>query len=137
MSAIIVFDEFDAWEFYQHCIEHVEDREYCKEAAKLVLEVQAGQLHTYSGKVRAVLPDYKRLAVVIDKERRFVVIYLDVAVRAESASEGKPRSHGSRVVALFYERCGSGFCLKMVDWITPEIRAMMNPHPSAFFTNMS
>ncbi len=136
MSAVIVFDEFDAWEFYQHCIKRVEDREYCKEAAKLVLEVQAGQSCTYGEKMwlRVVLPDYKRLAVVIDKERRFVVIYLDIAVHAEPVSEDRPRLavNDSRVVALFYERCGSGFCLKTVDWMTPEIRAMGNPHPSAF-----
>jgi hypothetical protein len=61
------------------------------------------------------------------------VVYLDIAVHVKPVSEGGPRFHGSRVVALFYERCGDGFCLKTVDWITPEIRAMRNPHPSAFF----
>jgi hypothetical protein len=130
---VAVFDEFDAWEFYQLCVERVGDREYCKEVAKLVLEVQAGQSYTYGEKAQfhVVLPDYKRLAVAVDGERRFVVIYLDIAVHAKLDAP-KPRlnvANNSRVVALIYERHGDGFRLKSVDWITPEIRAMRNPHP--------
>jgi hypothetical protein len=139
MSAVVVFDEFDAWEFYQQCIKYVEDREYCKEAAKLALAVQPGQSCAYGKKAQlhVVLPDYRRLAVAIDKERRFVVIYLDVVIRVElDAPEGgqRPNAVGGRyVIELLYEKHSDGFRLKLVDWITPEVRAMRNPHPSAFF----
>ncbi len=134
MSSVVVFDEFDAWEFYQLCIRHVEDREYCKEAAKLILEVQTGQPYAYGKKAQVVLPNYKRLAATIDRERRFVVIFLDIAVRPKPVPEGRPRLavNDSRVVALIYERHGNGFRLKTVDWMTPEIRAMEDLHPSAF-----
>ena len=31
---------------------------------------------------------------------------------------------------LLYERHGDDFRLKTIDWITPETKAMKNPHPS-------
>jgi hypothetical protein len=134
---VAVFDEFDAWEFYQLCIERVEDRVYCKEVAKLALDVQAGRPYAYGGKARlyVVLPNYRRIAVSVDGERRFVVIYLDIAVHVKlDVPKNKPRLDvASYVVALLYERCGDGFQLRSVDWVMPEIRAMGNPHPSAFF----
>jgi hypothetical protein len=145
---VAVFDEFDAWEFYQLCTKHVEDRAYCKEVAKLLLEVQAGQLYTYGGRTRlhVILPEYKRIAVAVDRERRSVMVFLHIATRARreetlgETPEGglqhlKTRRRGNiRVLVLFYERCGDGcFQLKTVEWVTPETRAMMNPHLSAFF----
>jgi hypothetical protein len=133
---VAVFDEFDAWEFYQLCVKRVEDRTYCKEVAKLVLDVQAERPYAY-GRFHAVLPNYKRIAVYVDGERRSVVVYLDVVIRAElDVPKGgqPPDAVGGRyVVALLYEKHDDGFRLKLVDWITPEVRAMKNPHPSAFF----
>ncbi len=120
MSDVVVFDEFDAWEFYQLCIRSVEDREYCKEVAKLALEVQVGQCaYCEEPQLRAVLQNYRRFAVVIDRGRRFAIIYLDVAVQPD-VPEGELRPDGSRIVELLYERHGGGFRLKSVDWITPK-----------------
>jgi hypothetical protein len=134
-SFIAVFDEFDAWEFYQLCVERIGDRAYCKEVAKLVLDVQAGRPYAY-GRFHVVLPNYRRIAVAVDGERRSVVVYLDVVIRVEldvPEGEQQPDVVGGRyVVVLIYEKHGS-FRLKSVDWITPEVRAMKNPHPSAFF----
>jgi hypothetical protein len=134
MSDVVVFDEFDAWEFYQRCIARLGDREYCKKAAKLLIEVEAGRSYVYGEKVQlhAILPPHiKHFAVTTDKERRYVMIFLDIA----TVPGGEPPAAGGRyVVMLLYERRGDGhFQLKTVDWITPETRAMKNPHPSAFF----
>jgi len=59
------------------------------------------------------------------------MIFLDIA----TVPKGEPPAAGGRCVAmLLYERRGGNdFRLKTVDWITPETRAMKNPHPSAFF----
>ncbi len=117
---VVIFDEFDAWEFYQLCIRSVEDREYCKEVAKLALEVQAGQCaYCEDPQLCAVLQNYRRFAVVIDRGRRFAIIYLDIATKPD-APEGELRPGGSHIVELLYERHGNGFRLKSVDWITPR-----------------
>jgi hypothetical protein len=134
---VAVFDEFDAWEFYRLCTERTGDRAYCKEAAKLVLELHAGRRLTYGKRVQlhVVLPDYKRIAVAVVGERRSVVVFLHIAVQKRDVPEGGPaglRPRGARVLALFYEIDG-GFRLKTVEWTTPETRAMKNLHPSAFF----
>jgi len=137
---IAVFDEFDAWEFFQICAKRT-DREYCKEVAKLVLELQAGQRLTYGEKARlhVAVPEYKRIAVAVYGERRSVAVFLHVAVQAaHGVPEGALRPRGVHVLALFYERCGGGgFRLKTADWNTPETRAMKNLHPSAFFSDGS
>jgi hypothetical protein len=138
---VAVFDEFDAWEFFQMCTERTAgDRAYCKEVAKLVLELHAGRRLTYGERARlhVVLPDYKRVAVAISRERRSAVVFLHIAVHAvRSVPKGGPRPRDVRVLALFYERCSGGFRLRTVEWITPETRAMMDIHPSAFFKDVS
>lgn len=135
MSDVVVFDGFDAWEFYQQCTIRIGDREYCKKTAKLLIKVEAERTYVYGKKVRlhAVLPQHiKHFAVTTDKERRYVMIFLDIATVPEG--EPRPDAAGGRYVAmLLYERHGDDFQLKTIDWITPETRAMENPHPSAFF----
>jgi len=136
MSDVDVIDGFDAWEFYQKCTAQIGDREYCKKTAKLLINVEAERTYAYGKKVRlrAVLPQHiKHFAVTTDKERRYVMIFLDIATVPKG--EPRPDAAGGRCVAmLLYERRGDGhFQLKTIDWITPETRAMKNPHPSAFF----
>jgi hypothetical protein len=136
MSDVVVFDGFDAWEFYQQCVARMGDREYCKKMAKLLIEVETERSYVYGEKVRlrAVLPQHiKHFAVTTDKERRYVMIFLDFAIRVPGG-EPRPAAAGGRYVAmLLYERRGDGFRLKTIDWMTPETRAMKNPHPSTFF----
>ncbi|MFZ8840132.1 MAG: hypothetical protein ACO2PM_14725 [Pyrobaculum sp.] len=137
---IAVFDEFDAWEFLQICAYRT-DKQYCKEVAKLVLEMLAERRLSYGEKVRlhVAVPEYRRIAVAVYGERRSVAVFLHVAVQAaHDVPEGALRPRGVHMLALFYERGGSGgFSLKTADWNTPEIRAMKNLHPSAFFSDGS
>jgi hypothetical protein len=122
MSDLIVFDEFDPWEAFEECIGRVGDRDYCKKAVMLLTEAQLRQVFAYGGRVRlyTILPPktYERLAIYVDrKHRRVFGIFLD----------GK-----TYIISLFYERRNGDFQLKVVDLATREIRAMKNPHPSAF-----
>ncbi len=117
---VLFFDEFDAWESFMSCLQYVGDKDYCKKAVELLAEAQTRRVFTYGGKVRfhVVLPSYiQRFAMATDKERRAVVIFLDVI--------------GATAV-LFYERSGGDFRLKFVDWITTELKALRNPHPQIF-----
>ena len=134
---VAVFDDFDAWEFLQICAERT-DREYCKEVAKLVLEMLAERRLSYGEKVRlhVAVPEYKRIAVAVYGVRRSVAVFLHVAVQA-AHDKGGLRPRGVHMLALFYERCGNGFRLKTADWNTPETKAMKNLHPSAFFSDGS
>jgi hypothetical protein len=141
-SFVAVYDEFDAWDFYRMCTERIEDKLYCKNVARLVIELQAGQPYAYGRKMRVILPEYRRIAVAVDGGRRSAVVYLQVATPAEHGGgtpDGIPghvetRRRGSvRVLALLYERLGDGFRLRRAEWMTPVTRAMRDLHPSAFF----
>jgi hypothetical protein len=122
MSGVVVFEEFDPYESFAACVKHVNDGEYCKKAVELMAEAQVGREYTYGGRARlhAAIPPYviyRRLAMAADKERRAVVLFLD----------GR-----TFTLVLLYERRNGDFELKFADWITSEIKALMNPHSSAF-----
>ncbi len=117
---VAFFDEFDPWETFATCVEHTGDREYCARAVELLAEAEVRREYEYGGRVRlrAVLPTHiRRLAMATDKERRVVVIFLNVI---------------NTTAVLFYERSGGDFRLKFVDWITTELKALKNPHPQIF-----
>ncbi len=116
---VVFFDEFDAWGSFMLCLQYVGDKDYCKKAVELLAEAQTRRVFTYGGRMRfhAVLPYIRRSAMATDKERRAVVIFLDII--------------GTTAV-LFYERSGGDFRLKFVDWITTELKALKNPHPQIF-----
>jgi hypothetical protein len=117
---VVFFDEFDPWESLTECIRYVGDKEYCAKAVVLLAEAEVRHVYEYGSRVRfrAVLPPHiRRLAMATDKERRAVVIFLDAI--------------GATAV-LFYERQNGDFRLKFVDWITTELKALKNPHPTGF-----
>jgi hypothetical protein len=121
---VVFFDRFDVEVTYKQCITHVGDRKYCAETVELLGEVVARREFVYGGKVRfrAVLPDRWQLFVAaFDRERRALVVFIGV---------------GTSLAALYYERSGDGFRLKYVDWIVPELRATLNPHPAQFFSEL-
>jgi hypothetical protein len=117
---VVFFDEFDAWESFVSCVKYIGDREYCAKTVELLAEAQVRRVYDYGSRVRlraTILSHVRRLATATDKERRAVVIFIDAI--------------GATAV-LFYERSGSEFKLKFVDWITAELKALKNPHPATF-----
>jgi len=121
---VAFFDGFDPWESFVACVRYTGDREYCMKAVELLDEATTRQMYAYGNKVRfyVILPQHvRRLAMATDKERRAVVIFLDVI--------------GATAV-LYYERSGDEFKLKFVDWITTELKSLKNPHPLTFFKHL-
>ena len=117
---IVFFDEFDMLRSFATCMEYLSDREYCAKAVELLAEAQVRRVYDYGSKVRlraVIKPHVRRFAMATDKERRAVVIFIDVI--------------GATAV-LFYERNDGEFKLKFVDWITTELKTLQNLHPAAF-----
>ncbi len=118
---VVFFDELDVGATYRQCVAHVGDKDYCAKVVEVLGEVAVRREFVYGGKVRfktVLQGGWRHLAVSLDGRRRAVVAFLDL---------------GISTAALFYERSGDGFRLKFVDWITPETRALLNPHPAKFF----
>jgi hypothetical protein len=119
---IAVFDEFDAWGSFKECVEYAGgDKQYCRKAVELLAEAQAREEFVYGNKprFRIILPMHmrRRYAMATDKNRRAVVIFIDA---------------GASLLVLFYEDNNGEFKLKFSDWITPEVEALKNPHPTSF-----
>jgi len=118
---VVFFDEFNAWESFAACVKYTGDREYCRKAVELLVETQTRRVYEYGDKARffVFLPQHvhvRRTAMAVDKGGRVAVIFIDI---------------GDATAVLFYERVGDGFKLKFIDWITTELKALNNPHPSS------